>query len=110
MGLTQGLKKSNVKVMLNSLVTDVVFKNNRIESLIINDSTKICGDHFIFATGGASYPLTGSKGDGQRFSSKLGHNVIDLKPSLVPIETYSTWKDEVVGLTLKNVSVKITAN
>lgn len=109
-GLTQGLKKSNVKVMLNSLVTDVVFKNNRIESLIINDSTKISGDHFIFATGGASYPLTGSKGDGQRFSSKLGHNVIDLKPSLVPIETYSTWKDEVVGLTLKNVSVKITAN
>ena len=85
-GLSNGLKENRVQVKLNSKVTNIISENNKISGVIINDSEKIMGDHFIMATGGASYPLTGSRGEGQKFAEKLGHSIIDLKPSLVPIE------------------------
>ena len=68
------------------------------------------GDHFIIATGGASYPLTGSRGDGYEFAKKLGHSIIDLKPSLVPIELNEKWLKELMGLSLKNISLSILKN
>ena len=68
------------------------------------------GDHFIIATGGASYPVTGSRGEGQDFAKKLGHSIIDLKPSLVPIELNEKWLKELMGLSLKNISLSILKN
>ncbi|MBD7913226.1 MULTISPECIES: NAD(P)/FAD-dependent oxidoreductase [Clostridium] len=106
-GLSDGLSKSNVKILLNSKVTDIISENRNIKEIIVNDSVKIKGDYFIIATGGASYPLTGSKGDGQRFSKKLGHNIIELKPSLVPIEIKESLVKELMGLSLRNVTVTI---
>lgn len=106
-GLSNGLSRSNVKILLNHKVTDIKFENNSIKEVVVNDSVKINGDYFIIATGGASYPLTGSRGDGQRFSKKLGHKVIDLKPSLVPVEIRDNWVKELMGLSLKNVNVTI---
>ncbi|MDS0524539.1 NAD(P)/FAD-dependent oxidoreductase [Clostridium sp. SHJSY1] len=108
-GLSNGLSKSNVKILLNHKVTDIKFQNNNIKEIVVNDSLKINGDYFIIATGGASYPLTGSRGDGQRLSKKLGHKIIDLKPSLVPIEIIDNWVKELMGLSLKNVNVTIKA-
>ena len=106
-GLSNGLSKANVKILLNHRVTDIVTENNIIKEVIVNDNEHIKGDYFILATGGASYPLTGSRGDGQRFSKKIGHKIIDLKPSLVPIETCDKWVSELMGLSLKNVEVTI---
>lgn len=106
-GLLNGLHKAGVKVCLNSKVTDIVTSGNKIESVIINNSEKVKGDYFIIATGGASYPLTGSRGEGQDFVKKMGHNIIELKPSLVPIEIKDQWVKDLMGLSLKNVEVSI---
>lgn len=109
-GLSNGLKENRVQVKLNSKVTNIISENNKISGVIINDSEKIMGDHFIMATGGASYPLTGSRGEGQKFTEKLGHSIIDLKPSLVPIELNENWLKELMGLSLKNISLSILKN
>lgn len=109
-GLSNGLKENRVQVKLNSKVTNIISENNKISGVIINDSEKIMGNHFIMATGGASYPLTGSRGEGQKFAEKLGHSIIDLKPSLVPIELNENWLKELMGLSLKNISLSILKN
>jgi len=108
-GLSIGLKESNVQVKLNSKVTNIIYDANKIVGLEINNSTKLYGD-FIIATGGASYPLTGSRGEGQKFAKKLGHTIIELKPSLVPIELNEPWLKDLMGLSLKNISLSILKN
>lgn len=105
--MLSALSKENVNVKLNSKVTDIIFNDNKIESVKINDSYFIKADNFIIATGGVSYPLTGSKGDGIKFSKKLGHKIVTLKPSLVPIELKDKFILDVVGLTLKNIEVSL---
>ena len=105
--LSKKLSKAKVDIRLNSKVTDVFFENNTIKSVEINNSQKISADYFIIATGGASYPLTGSRGEGQVLAEKLGHKIIDLKPSLVPVELNGDWFKELMGLTLKNVKLDI---
>ena len=109
-GLSIGLKESNVQVKLNSKVTNIIYDANKIVGLEINNSTKLYGDYFIIATGGASYPLTGSRGEGQKFAKKLGHTIIELKPSLVPIELNEPWLKDLMGLSLKNISLSILKN
>lgn len=105
--LSKKLSNAKVNIKLNSKVTDVFFENNTIKSVEINNSQKISADYFIIATGGASYPLTGSRGEGQVLAEKLGHKIIDLKPSLVPVELNGDWFKELMGLTLKNVKLDI---
>lgn len=100
------LVANNVKLLLNKVVKDVDFKKNKF---IVNfhDDTKGFFDKLVIATGGKSYPLTGSTGDGYIFAKKLGHKIEPLKPSLVPIETEEEWVKDAQGLSLKNV--KLTA-
>ncbi len=69
------------------------------------DGSKFFADAVILATGGASYPTTGSNGEGIRLCEKCGHKVVALKPSLVPFETKEAWVKELQGVSLKNVSV-----
>ena len=109
-GLSIGLKESNVQVKLNSKVTNIIYDANKIVGVEINNSTKLYGDYFIIATGGASYPLTGSRGEGQKFAKKLGHTIIELKPSLLPIELNEPWLKDLMGLSLKNISLSILKN
>lgn len=67
----------------------------------------ILADRVIVATGGVSYPQTGSTGDGYKLAEKVGHTIIPLKPSLVPIETREKWCRDLMGLTLKNISITV---
>lgn len=106
-GLMKEIIKNNIELKLNSLVTNIKFSNNTIEAIEVNNKYYIEGGHFIIATGGVSYPLTGSRGDGIRFSKSLGHNIIDLKPSLVPIELKDKWIKDLTGLTLKNIEISL---
>ena len=106
-GLKNALQNKNIKIMLNSLVKDIIKKDDKIVSVRLENGKEILGDYFILATGGASYPLTGSKGDGQRFAKNIGHNIKELKPSLVPIEIKEPIVTELMGLSLKNISLKI---
>ena len=105
--LSKKLSKAKVDIRLNSKVTDVFFENDIIKSVEINGSERISADYFIIATGGASYPLTGSRGEGQVLAKKMGHKIIDLKPSLVPVELNGDWFKELMGLTLKNIKLDI---
>ncbi|MBE6047847.1 MAG: NAD(P)/FAD-dependent oxidoreductase [Clostridium sp.] len=106
-GLSNGLSKAHVKILLNNKVTKIISKDRMIKEVIVNEKDRLKADHFIIATGGASYPLTGSKGEGQIFAKKLGHTIIDLKPSLVPIEIKDSWVKEIMGLSLKNVAINL---
>lgn len=99
-----------------ALGKNVTLLKEKATGIIINDG-KVCGvkcgdkeiqaDSVIVATGGVSYPLTGSTGDGYRFAEKAGHTVITPKPSLVPLETKEKWVKDVMGLSLKNVELTL---
>ena len=109
-GLSNALSRTKVKIRLNSKVTNVKFKDKKITALEINNEEILNGDYFIIATGGATYPLTGSRGEGQKFANILGHNIIPLTPALVPIEVKDAKTKELMGLSLKNVEVTIKEN
>ena len=102
------LKKVNVKIEYNSRVEELLIDdNNNITGLKAN-GVKMKADKVILATGGKSYPLTGSTGDGYKLVEKVGHTVTTIKPSLVPLEIYQ--KDEcckLQGLSLRNIEIKL---
>lgn len=104
------IRNSNVDLRLNSKVKDVIVCENKISKVILENGEEINGDHFIICTGGVSYPLTGSTGVGHKIAKKVGHKIIDLKPSLVPIETKETWVKEVQGLSLRNIELSVIVN
>lgn len=104
------LNSQNVKLILNSQVKDIETKDNIVKAIVLKDGTKINCDSVILATGGASYPRTGSSGDGYKIAKKLGHRIIPLKPSLVPLLTLEDWVKDLQGLSLKNISIKLTNN
>lgn len=90
----------------------VIYENvksiNKTENgFIINSSENYLYDKVILATGGKSYPLTGSDGSGYRLASKLGHTVTELLPSLIPINSSSPFCARMQGLSLKNVAISI---
>lgn len=71
------------------------------------DGREYTADAVIIATGGASYPLTGSTGDGYRFAESFGHTIVPPKPSLVPVECREKWVREAMGLSLRNVTLTV---
>ena len=87
-----------------------IVKNNDDFSIVCSDETLFYSNSVIIATGGMSYPLTGSTGDGYRFAKKFGHTITALKPSLVPIETEEEYCSKMQGLSLKNVQIKLFKN
>ena len=101
------LKRLNVNVELNSSVEEInSIENDRF--LIKTENESIEADKLVIATGGKSYPGTGSTGDGYNFALSLGHTVTDIKPSLVPLEIKEkTDCQSMQGLSLRNVSIKI---
>ena len=103
---TKDLEKHNVTVKLNSKVNRIITKDNRVVGLEVNNEI-FDFEKVIISTGGLSYPLTGSTGDGYTFSRKLGHTVIDTAPALVPINLTSKAVSKLAGLSLKNVSLSV---
>lgn len=105
---TQLLKQTNVEVRLNSEVDGI----EKVGDIFTVESAgkKEKFDAVVLATGGASYPLTGSTGDGYKFAAALGHTVTDIRPSLVPFETVEEWPSTLSGLSLKNVTLNVFKN
>ena len=81
------IKELNIKYMLNTTVEKILIKNYEVLGLRTNREI-IKAEKIILATGGKSYPLTGSTGDGYRIASELGHKITPIRPSLVPLEIY----------------------
>lgn len=99
------LDANNVKVKLNTRIKDIEYTNNKF-ILISKNGFKDYFDKVVISTGGKSYPSTGSTGDGYTFAKKFGHSIVPLKPSLVPIEIEEDWIKDLMGLSLKNVTLK----
>ena len=102
-----GLKGQALKI--NAEVLGIVVENGRVTGVRLQDRLLPC-DAVILATGGVSYPATGSTGDGLRFARELGHTVTDLRPSLVPLEVKEAWPKQLQGLSLKNVCLTATVH
>ncbi|MCI7208046.1 MAG: NAD(P)/FAD-dependent oxidoreductase [Clostridium sp.] len=105
--LEKQVKDKNVKVILNAKVNKIVTKDDKIEKVIYNNNESIKCDSVILATGGLSYPLTGSTGDGYKFAKDLGHTIVSPKPSLIGIEVRENFVKDLEKLALRNVSIKV---
>ncbi len=103
--LADRMKDCEVKVV-NDRITDIEIIDGAVTGVIANGK-KYSADAVIVATGGKSYSMTGSDGDGYKFARRAGHTVTDLKPSLVPIVCEGRLCPRMQGLSLKNVSMKI---
>ncbi|WP_297133819.1 NAD(P)/FAD-dependent oxidoreductase [Terrisporobacter sp.] len=101
------VNSKKVKVILNARVNKVVAKDSKIEKVIYNNNQEIKCDSVIVATGGMSYPLTGSTGDGYKFASSLGHTIISPKPSLIGIEVQESFVKNLEKLSLRNVAITV---
>ena len=105
--LEKQVKSKNVKVILDAKVNKIVAKENKVEKVIYNNNQSIKCDSVILATGGLSYPLTGSTGDGYKFASSLGHTIINPKPSLIGIEVAESFVKDLEKLSLRNVAITV---
>lgn len=129
--LKKEMDRLSIKVIVNSKVEKIITtsnvdidvrndkndntKNNNFKCKVFgvlvsngNENKEYKCDKLIIATGGKSYPLTGSTGDGYELAKEVGHTIMEPKASLVPLETYGS--QELQGLSLKNVKIKITDN
>lgn len=106
-GLEEALREKSVNVILGDGVKKIESHGSVIKSIILESGRNLECDHVIMATGGASYPKTGSNGDGYRFCKELGHNIVSIKPSLVPLEINEDWLQEVQGLSLRNIQLTL---
>ena len=99
-----------IKYKLNTKVEKILIKNNEVLA-VRTDREIIQTDKIILATGGKSYPLTGSTGDGYKIAKDIGHTIVPIKPSLVPMEVYEKEMcKNLQGLSLRNVGIKIIDN
>ena len=101
--LREAVKKSGVEVVLNSDVAHIIQSDGCFSHVVLRDNRSIKGGACILATGGLSYPATGSTGDGYGMAKELGHSVTKLLPSLVGLKTVEPFVVELEGLSLRNV-------
>ena len=104
--LEKHLENNRVR-RLTGEADEITAENNQITGVRLKDGRVLPCSSIIVATGGISYPSTGSTGDGYRFAGKLGHTIIPPKPSLVPLETVEDWPKQAQGLSLRNCSITV---
>ena len=102
------LKSYGVDVHLEEGAQEIIVEDGRVAAVKTKNET-YPADAVLIATGGKSYPATGSTGDGYNLASKLGHKVTDIRPSLVPIVTEEVWVKDLMGLSLRNVELSVVA-
>lgn len=108
--LSTVLNRQKVKIRLNCAAKDILTEDNKVTGVLLDNGEKVFADKVILATGGLSYPTTGSDGDGYKFAKRLGHTIVDTRPSLVPLETGETWVPMLQGLSLKNVELSLISD
>ena len=104
------LKELNVDIKTNCKVTKIIVEDMIVKGVETEKYGKIFADKVILATGGITYPITGSTGDGYKLAEMLGHNIINPRPALVPLncrdKSLQVCKDA-QGLSLKNIAIKV---
>lgn len=109
--LTRALKRLQVEIRLHTRVKNLWWEDaadrSWIRGVVLRDGKKLEADRVILATGGLSYPSTGSTGDGYLFAKATGHGMIECKPSLVPFQIREDWCRELMGVSLRNVTLRL---
>lgn len=103
------MRKYHVKEYLNTPVKKLYFERKTVKGIVLQDEKIIKADKVIVATGGLSYPSTGSTGDGYRFAKDVGHEIIDTQPSLVPFNIKEEYVKKMQGLGLRNAFLRVVA-
>ena len=101
------LHELGVKIVTESPVGEILAQDDKIKAVKLQSGASLKADAVILCTGGASYPGTGSTGDGYKMAQKLGHTLVDIRPSLVPLETEEDWVKSVQGLSLRNIKATL---
>jgi len=104
--LVKYCKESGAEIITGT-VKAFEFENGLIHSVVLDDETKIACDKVALCTGGKSYPLTGSTGDGYMLAKSAGHTITEIRPSLVPLVADNNFIPKLQGLSLKNISIKV---
>ena len=110
--LKKFLKDNDVEIKFNSSVEKIIISSEncnakKIEKIILKNGEEVFADNFVFATGGKSYPGTGSTGDAYKWLKNIGHTVVAPKPALTPIIVKEEIVKKLEGLSLKNVEVSL---
>ena len=106
--LEQEMKRLGIEIRLRTEAEEILAEDGRVTGVRLSSGKELHADAVIIATGGISYPSTGSTGDGYRFARECGHKVADLSPALVPMEVKEWYARELMGLSLRNVEIRIT--
>lgn len=105
--LERQLSQNGVQIRLHTEVGKIITRDNKISGVMLKNGKTEQADAVILATGGLSYPTTGSTGDGYRMAEQLGHTIVKTAPSLVPLVVRGTEPKELQGLSLKNVQASL---
>lgn len=108
--LEQGLRQNGVEIRLNTKVKNILKDNGCAAGVRLAGGDTVKADKVIVATGGMSYPSTGSTGDGYRFARENGHHITELVPALVPLQTAGDICSRLQGLSLRNIKAVLTAD
>lgn len=101
-----GFAKRSARI-IHGECASLIIENGKALGITTTKGAKIYAEKVVVATGGQSYPLTGSTGDGYRLAREAGHKVTDLRPSLIPIEIAEQWCRGLMGLSLKNITLSL---
>ncbi len=99
-------KSSGVNIIFDTALA-LECKDGLVKSVMLKSGERLLCDRLVIATGGKSYPLTGSTGDGYRFAESVGHTVTPIKPSLVPLVCSNNFVPRLQGLSLKNIGITL---
>ena len=105
-GLRRGLEREGVKIAYNARVKHLMIRDGKCCGVVMDNGEQLPADAVIIATGGKSYPTTGSTGDGYAFAQEAGHSIVNPMPALVPVETKESWPALLSGISLKNVALR----
>ena len=105
--LQRALLSQKVEILLYTKVERLLVEEECIKGVVLSNKKELYADAVIVATGGLSYPTTGSTGDGYRFAEESGHRIKNTTPSLVPFEVKENWCRGLQGLSLKNIRIAI---
>ena len=89
--------KNNVTLLTDCKIKSFVRKEDRIDKITLQDSNTVEADNYLITTGGLSYPLTGSTGDGYRWAKQFGHSIVKPQPALTPLLVREKWVKELEG-------------
>lgn len=106
-GMHQWVEKKGIKILSKIRITKLIFKDGEVRAVRTEKNKLYFAKQFIMCTGGASYPATGSTGDGYKIIEKLGHKINPINPCLVPLKVDFDFLNELDRLSLRNIKISV---